>query len=66
MVYLIVMLTVLPSDGPAPNLAAGLAQVTSGGVIVLLQVLWVGLFLYYGRSRVTASVLWFHVVPDRI
>jgi len=66
MVYLIVMLTVLPSDGPAPNLAAGLAQVTSAGVIVLLQVLWVGLFLYYGRSRVTASVLWFHVVPDRI
>ena len=35
--YLGVMLTILPSDGPVPNLAAGLAQVTSAGVIVLLQ-----------------------------
>lgn len=64
--YLGVMLTILPSDGPVPNLAAGLAQVTSAGVIVLLQVCWVGLFLYYGRSRVTASILSFHVVAEKV
>jgi hypothetical protein len=64
--YLIAVLTVLPSDGPIPKLAAGLAQVTSAGVIVLLQLLWVGIFLYYGRSRVTKSVVSFQVVPDRV
>jgi hypothetical protein len=66
MAYLMVMLAVMPSDGPAPNLAAGLTQVTSAGVIVMLQILWVGLFLYYGRSRVTASVVSFHVVAERV
>lgn len=64
--YLGVMLTILPSDGPVPNLAAGFAQVTSTGVIVLLQACWAGLFLYYGRSRVTASILSFHVVAERV
>jgi hypothetical protein len=66
MVYLALMLTVIPSEGPAPHLATGLAQVTSVGVIVMLQVLWVGLFLFYGRSRVTGSVLTFHVVAERV
>ncbi len=56
------MLSLMPSDGAAPNLAAGLMQVTSVGVVVLLQVLWVGLFLFYGRSRVTGSVVSFHVL----
>jgi Prolipoprotein diacylglyceryl transferase len=66
MTYLAVMLAVLPSDGTTPNLAAGLAQVTSSAVIVILQVLWVALFLYYGRSRVTGSVISFHVVAERV
>ena len=66
MAYLVVMLSILPSEGPAPNVAAGLAQVTSAGVIVLLQACWVGLFLYYGRSRVTGSVVSFHVVAERV
>jgi hypothetical protein len=64
--YLVVMLSILPSEGPALNLAAGLAQVTSAAVIVLLQACWVGLFLYYGRSRVTGSVVSFHVVAERV
>lgn len=64
--YLVLMLTLIPSEGPAPNLAAGLAQVTSAGVIVILQALWVGLFLFYGRSRVTGSVMSFHVVAEKV
>jgi hypothetical protein len=64
--YLTMMLAVQPSDGPTPNLAAGLATVASPGAIVSLQVLWVLLFLYYGRSRVTSSVVSFHVVADRV
>ena len=66
MMYLAVMLTFLPSEGPTPSLAAGLATVASAGTIVSLQVLWAFLFLYYGRSRVTSSVVWFHVVPERV
>jgi hypothetical protein len=66
MSYLALMFTVLPSDGPAPNLAVGLAAVTSAGTIVALQILWVVLFLFYGRSRVTSSVVSFHVVADRV
>ena len=66
MLYLTLMMTLLPGGGPLPNLAAGLAQVTSAGVIVALQVMWVGLFLFYGRSRVTDSVVSFHVVTERV
>jgi hypothetical protein len=64
--YLAVMLTVLPSDGPTPNLTAGLGAVASAAAIVTLQALWVVLFLYYGRSRVTSSVVSFHVVAERV
>lgn len=66
MAYLAAMLTVIPSEGPPPNLAAGLMQLTSASVIVILQLMWVGLFLYYGRSRVTGSVVSFHVVAERV
>lgn len=66
MAYLGVMLSVMPGDGSAPNLTAGLAQVTSMGVVVLLQLLWVGLFFFYGRSRVTGSVVSFHVVAENV
>jgi hypothetical protein len=66
MAYLTVMLIALPSGGPMPNLATGLAQAASARVIVILQALWVTLFLYYGRSRVTGSVVSFHVVAERV
>jgi len=66
MAYLTLMLTVLPGGGPNPDLVVGLVQVTSAAVIVTLQALWVALFLFYGRSRVTSSVVSFHVVADRV
>ncbi len=66
-VYLGVFLIVVPANtGPVPDLAAGLAQVSSAIVLLMLQLFWVLLFLYYGRSRVTASTLSFHVVTERI
>jgi hypothetical protein len=64
--YTAIAFLLLPPGGPSPNIAAGLSQMTAGGLILLLQVLWVGLFLYYGRSRVTGSVVSFHVVTERI
>jgi hypothetical protein len=64
--YLAVMIAVLPGDGPMPNVMAGLSLLGSAGIIVLLEALWVGLFLFYGRSRVTGSVMSFHVVTERV
>jgi hypothetical protein len=66
MAYLVLMLGIIPGDGSAPNLAAGLSQVTSVGVVVTLQLMWIGLFLFYGRSRVTGSVMSFHVVAENV
>ena len=66
MAYLTLMFAVIPGGGSTSNLAEGLAQVVSAGVVVMLQALWVGLFLFYGRSRVTSSVVSFHVVADRV
>jgi hypothetical protein len=64
--YLGVLLALVPARASlAPNLADGFAQVSSTPVILALQLLWITLFLYYGRSRVTASTLSFHVVADR-
>ncbi len=50
----------------APDLAAGFVQVCSTPTVLALQLFWVGLFLYYGRSRVTGSTLSFHVVAERV
>jgi len=66
-IYLGTAILLMPVSGQlTPSLSAGFAQLTATPVIVLLQILWLGLFLYYGRSRVTASTLSFHVVADRI
>ena len=65
--YLSVFLVLLPSSSLIkPNLSAAFAQFFSAAIILPLQVFWVALFLYYGRSRVTASTLSFHVLTDRI
>ncbi|MGA7461423.1 MAG: hypothetical protein WBW69_14435 [Candidatus Korobacteraceae bacterium] len=66
-IYLGAFVLLMPITVPiVPDLSVGFAQVTSAYVILLLQLVWVALFLYYGRSRVTASTLSFHVVADRI
>jgi len=67
MVYLGVLIVLLPTAQEAvPNIAEGLRQIVSVPLVVSAQLLWVGLFLYYGRSRVTGSNLTFHVVRERI
>jgi hypothetical protein len=65
--YLGAFLLLIPSGASvSPDLAAGFAQVCTAPVILLVQLFWVGLFLYYGRSRVTASTVSFHVITERI
>lgn len=65
--YFGIFLAFIPGTGQVtPDLAIGFSQLVSVPVILLVQLLWIALFLYYGRSRVTASRLSFHVVADRI
>ncbi len=65
MAYLSAIAFLLPTGGPAPDMVLGLSQVATLPVILVLQSLWVLLFLFYGRSQVTASVVSFHVVAER-
>lgn len=65
--YLGTFLVMLPASTPSsPDLTAAFGQLVSAPAILALQLLWIALFLYYGRSRVTASTLSFHVVAERI
>jgi hypothetical protein len=66
MCYLIFAALIMPAEGVAPDLARGLSEITSIGVFVALQAVWILLFLYYGRSRVTGSVVSFHVIEKSI
>ena len=65
--YFGAFLAFVPAAGPVtPDLATGFSEIFSAPVVLLVQFLWIALFLYYGRSRVTESTLSFHVVADRI
>jgi hypothetical protein len=55
-----------PAAAPAPRVGQGLALLWSPGVLLVLQGLWLGALLYTGRSRVTGSLISFHVVRERI
>lgn len=64
--YLAVVISILPSQGAAPNLGVAFSRMLSLPVVGSLQALWVGLFLYYGRSTVTASTVSFYVLADQV
>lgn len=67
LLYLGGFLVLLPATAqPAPLLSAAFAQLASATTFLGLQLFWIALFLYYGRSRVTASTMSFHVVSERI
>jgi hypothetical protein len=65
MAYLAIIAFLMPAGGPAPDILAGLSQTAILPVVLVLQTLWVLLFLFYGRSQVTASIVSFHVVTER-
>jgi len=48
-----------------PDVLAGMSSLASGWLVLLLQMLWVTIFLYTGRSMVTTARLSFHVVRQR-
>jgi len=51
---------------PAVDVWAGLAAMWDPFVIILLQIIFVSIFIYTGRSQVTASITMFYVVRNRI
>jgi hypothetical protein len=51
---------------PKPQILPGLSLLWQPAVILILQALWITIFLYTGRSQVTAATMSFHVIKDRI
>jgi hypothetical protein len=50
----------------SPSLGAGARLLWDPGVLLLLQALWIAVFVYTGRSTVTASTLSFHVRRENV
>lgn len=66
-VYTLLAVWWFPTEATrTPDLVQGLASLWQPGAIVFLQLLWVGTFIYYGRSLVTRAQLSFHVCEEHI
>jgi len=66
-VYSLVWVVFLDSaPGMSPNVVDGLRAVVNTPVLLFLELLWLVIFLYMGRSSVTAASISFHVVRERI
>jgi len=51
---------------PQPDLLAGVTTLWHPGMLLFLQVLWVVIFIYTGRSSVTEAKVAVHVCHDRV
>lgn len=51
---------------PQPDISSGVTALWHPAAIILLQALWLGIFLYTGRSTVTGAIVTFHVHRERI
>lgn len=49
-----------------PDIVSGILSIWTPSMILFIQLLWVSVFLYTGRSMVTRSSISFHVLEDRI
>jgi hypothetical protein len=49
-----------------PDLGGGIACLWHPGFLIFLQVIWLAIFFYTGRSTVTGAILSFHVHRERI
>jgi len=59
-------LSLSPAPQFQPQIALGLTAVWKPSSLLLLQVLGLIVFVWTGRSKVTAATLSFHVVADQI
>ncbi len=59
--------SLMPMDSTtATHVSQGLRLLWNPGIILACQILWIGIFLYMGRSHVTGARISFHVRKDRI
>ncbi len=66
-IYALLLPMMLPQTTvEPPDLVHGLRDLWSPESLLLLQGLWLAVFIYTGRSRVTGSTLTLHVFEDRI
>ena len=66
-VYMLGILWFVPTGQTHPvDLTLGLGALWHPGIVLLLQGIWIVVFLYTGRSMVTRSTISFHVVEERI
>ena len=65
--YILLMAILLPKGSiESPDLLRGLHTIWSPGFLLLLEGLWLAIFLYTGRSKVTGSTIAIHVYRERI
>lgn len=64
--YALLCLPLFPAETRSMTLQLGLENLWQPGTLVFLQLLWLTLFIYTGRSSVTGAQLSFHVHRDRI
>ena len=50
----------------APDVMKGISVVWHPAALLFIQIIWLAIFLYTGRSTVTGSTLSFHVFQDKI
>jgi hypothetical protein len=65
-VYAWAVAAVLPGAGAPMQVTEGLRLMWNPVIILLCQILWIGIFLFMGRSQVTGAHISFHVRKDRI
>ena len=66
-VYLLLVVALIPTaPTPRPYVVTGLRSIWNPATILFLELAWLGMFLYTGRSSVTGSTLAFHVYRERI
>ncbi len=66
-VYLLLVVALLPTaPTPEPQVVTGLRTLWNPIMILFLELAWLGMFLYTGRSSVTGSSLAFYVHRERI
>ena len=65
--YMTAVAFLFPLPPPqAPDITLGLEGLWDPVVLIFLQGLWVGSFLYTGKSQVTGATMSFHVLGDRV
>jgi hypothetical protein len=64
--YALAIMVVFDADAYRADVGGGIRTLWDPAVILGLQGLWLCLFLYTGRSRVTGSTMTFHVRNDMV